>query len=585
MRGNLSFYRGVSLTRGAAYFALFLSFSFVSVLAAPIFETPFDDEALSLQKSELPKLAFEEVYFEASFGPLPALWHIQLVGADLAKQDFPALQTARASVAVFDSGSPQADEDLNEPNEPKRWIELESLFGWKFRKPLRLRDPRDFVRPGKSDHGEHVAGTIGAGQYKFGVSPSVYLYSSNIFDTPKDLLMENLSDHFERFATTGAYNSIVNLSLHLPDRDDFAEYLNHMIVEKNASVVIAAGNSGTAIQEGNLLNSIEQAVVVSAFASSGFSAPFSSYGNPVDIMAPGSDIISQSRMSPLEIEGQKVRPMSGTSMAAPMVTGSLANLRTLLPEVDQRVLQEIIFKTAWDIQAKGWDPISGHGLLNTYKATFIADRLREHFPNQKQELEMALQNDEFWSTAAAHKRAIVEKNKHSRMSLEWEQGLRRQALLGDSIQSLTVLAITYSHLAPSYSNGLLQMISSHENSSVSAELAKSLADVQFRLILQGAIQHPSAREALRQIHQPQLMLEVTRKLVNRNYIEALEDNNRLLDSYFNDPDFVTDVLAEYRHRLAEKKLQALMDEFENIYASCEDSATAPTEPAAPILDL
>ena len=71
-------------------------------------------------------------------------------------------------------------------------------------------------------------------------------------------------------------------------------------------------------------------------------ADFSNYGqNSVDIFAPGQDILNT-------IPGNKYKKLDGTSMAAPMVSGVAALLKSYYPELSMLKIKEIIVKTGKD---------------------------------------------------------------------------------------------------------------------------------------------------------------------------------------------------------------------------------------------
>jgi subtilase-type serine protease len=61
--------------------------------------------------------------------------------------------------------------------------------------------------------------------------------------------------------------------------------------------------------------------------------------------------------------------MTGTSMAAPAVSGALALIMQLWPHLTNAQALNILFNTADDLGAKGIDPIFGHGLLNVDRGT------------------------------------------------------------------------------------------------------------------------------------------------------------------------------------------------------------------------
>ena len=65
--------------------------------------------------------------------------------------------------------------------------------------------------------------------------------------------------------------------------------------------------------------------------------------------------------------------MSGTSMAAPFVTGTVAYLLTFNPTLKPDQIRTIIESTATDMGAAGWDEDTGYGLVNVKAA---ADKVK-----------------------------------------------------------------------------------------------------------------------------------------------------------------------------------------------------------------
>ena len=61
--------------------------------------------------------------------------------------------------------------------------------------------------------------------------------------------------------------------------------------------------------------------------------------------------------------------MSGTSMAAPVVTGSIAFLMGAYPYMPPQEVVSLVFETADDLGDAGVDAVYGHGLINLNNAT------------------------------------------------------------------------------------------------------------------------------------------------------------------------------------------------------------------------
>ena len=80
------------------------------------------------------------------------------------------------------------------------------------------------------------------------------------------------------------------------------------------------------------------------------------------VVAPGSGIYSTA------VTGGNM-PMSGTSQAAPYVTGSLAVLKQAWPQLQPEQLVGLITSTALDLGDEGVDDVYGHGLVDLDAAT------------------------------------------------------------------------------------------------------------------------------------------------------------------------------------------------------------------------
>jgi len=92
----------------------------------------------------------------------------------------------------------------------------------------------------------------------------------------------------------------------------------------------------------------------------------SNYGDYLDVMAPGNNIFSTTTaenglIGPYTIE-------SGTSAAAPFVSGIAALLMSHFPTWNNTQVVDQIEQTATDIGTAGWDKYTGFGLVNAYSA-------------------------------------------------------------------------------------------------------------------------------------------------------------------------------------------------------------------------
>lgn len=216
----------------------------------------------------------------------------------------------------------------------------------------------------RGEHGTHVGGIIGAnhnGVQVAGVAPNVTILSISHSLTITQTLSKELASGIGYARTKGA--SIINNSW----GDQGGMYYDEMhsaILEdaintaittgrngKGMIVVFASGNKNiaTADYPGNCNSDI---LVVGSINSSGNRSYFSSYGNCLDIVAPGSDILST-------LPNNKIGYKSGTSMAAPHVAGIAALLLSVNPNLTGKQVVNIIEKSAHKLPSYTYSAISG----------------------------------------------------------------------------------------------------------------------------------------------------------------------------------------------------------------------------------
>ncbi len=152
--------------------------------------------------------------------------------------------------------------------------------------------------------------------------------------------------------------------------DEFSDALRDVINYAHSQgviVVAAAGNEHSEMLQ--YPAAYDNVVAVAATDSADQKAGFSSYGNWVDIAAPGVDILSlrAGGTSMGTIHDDYTTTASGTSMACPHVAGACAFLLSINPTLGSDDVYEILMKTA--------DPILPgiciSGRLNLFNATAI----------------------------------------------------------------------------------------------------------------------------------------------------------------------------------------------------------------------
>ena len=89
------------------------------------------------------------------------------------------------------------------------------------------------------------------------------------------------------------------------------------------------------------------------------------------LVAPGFSILAPIHTDDLRPDrgNDDLEPATGTSFAAPHVSGAIAVLKSAFPMMTAPQIVSLLLTTATDLGDSGVDPVYGHGLLNLYEAT------------------------------------------------------------------------------------------------------------------------------------------------------------------------------------------------------------------------
>jgi len=132
------------------------------------------------------------------------------------------------------------------------------------------------------------------------------------------------------------------------------------------TIVHAAGNDSADNPDFMDLAWSQLAISVAATRGDDRKAWFSNYGSWVDVSAPGDQILS----TVSEFYSPSYDYFGGTSMAAPMVTGLVALVRSMMPSLSMQEVDSIVINTADNIDAANPTLIGmlGTGRINAYSA-------------------------------------------------------------------------------------------------------------------------------------------------------------------------------------------------------------------------
>ena len=167
-------------------------------------------------------------------------------------------------------------------------------------------------------HGTHVAGTVGGDKY--GVAKKVNIIGVKVLNWKgsgtSTTLIDGLAWVVRDYMAKGKPNSVVNLSLGVGGVSSAADAAVQEVIDSGITVVAAAGNEKQDAC-GVTPARVPDAITVGASDTEDHSASsFTNWGTCLDIWAPGRNIVS--------IEPSHRAVKSGTSMAAPHVTGVIA---------------------------------------------------------------------------------------------------------------------------------------------------------------------------------------------------------------------------------------------------------------------
>ncbi|MBI2580497.1 S8 family peptidase [Candidatus Woesearchaeota archaeon] len=267
------------------------------------------------------------------------LWNLEAIGAYEAQQYGSG---EGVSVAVIDSGVDYGHSQLRQ--------RFGSVKGYDF---VRNNDePLD-----ENGHGTHVAGIIAAADY--GIATSCRLYAVRVLDENGSGAEADAIAGIEWCIKNGV--DAANMSFGGPVASQALEEVCRYAWQHGVLLVAAAGNNGYGP---NYPAAFGEPVIAVAAVDEQLGHPeFSNIWETNDISAPGVNVVST-------YVNESYARLSGTSMAAPHVTGSLALASSIVSADD---LEEIMKETA-DNAGYNEPDVFGAGLV---RADRMARQLAE----------------------------------------------------------------------------------------------------------------------------------------------------------------------------------------------------------------
>ncbi|UKS24777.1 S8 family serine peptidase [Paenibacillus sp. HWE-109] len=214
-------------------------------------------------------------------------------------------------------------------------------------------------------HGTHVAGTIAALDNRIGVigvAPQSEIFAVKVLNQSGTGTYSQVIQGIE-WAIQNRMN-IISISFGGSDKSRALHEAIQAATEQGILVVAAAGNSGKGAETEAYPALYPETISVGAVTKQHLRADYSSTGNEIDLVAPGSEILSTT-------SDQDYGNLSGTSMAAPHVTGSLAALWSAHKNWTGEQVKNKLFETATKL---GGNLEYGHGLVNLARALGVIDK-------------------------------------------------------------------------------------------------------------------------------------------------------------------------------------------------------------------
>lgn len=225
-----------------------------------------------------------------------------------------------------------------------------------------------------SGHGTHVSGIITANgvvpQAK-GVAPDAKIWMAKVCDASGSCYVSDIAAAIE-YVVKGPDDIVNNgdepakimsislggggTSLANCDTDYLASKVN-WAVDNGVTVAVAAGNTAGKVSSPGCAS---KAIAVGAVDISDVRASWSGTGLALDIMAPGVSINSS------VIGGYA--SWSGTSMATPHVSATIALLRQVNSASTDTQIKDALYKTANDLGTPSWDNYYGWGRVDALAA-------------------------------------------------------------------------------------------------------------------------------------------------------------------------------------------------------------------------
>jgi subtilisin family serine protease len=323
-------------------------------------------------------------------------WGLHRIGLAPGREPLWPEKAEPVLVAVIDTGVDHWHPELlgalwyNEREIPGNDIDddgngyVDDIHGWNFAD--RNNDVSDL-----NGHGTVVAGIIAAatgnGRGIAGVNPWARIMPVKVGDWLAHSWNFEIADAIRYAADNGA--KVINVSYGSKKPGPLSRVIQLAVAHarrKGALIVVAAGNEGVDVG-GISAAGLAGVITVAGTDPQDQRAFFSNWGGGVDIAAPAVDILSlRARATdPMKFWRRDYQAgsavvgrdrgyyrLTGTSFAAPFVSGVASLIRSTRPQLTDKQVARMLLHSARDVDTPGWDQFTGYGLLDA-RAALAAD--------------------------------------------------------------------------------------------------------------------------------------------------------------------------------------------------------------------
>jgi hypothetical protein len=227
------------------------------------------------------------------------------------------------------------------------------------------------TRPNPVDdngHGTMTLGLIAAGANNgagvAGAGWNVKAMPVKVLDANGDGYDADIAEGIDWAVAHGA--KVINMSLGGPGDNAVLHDAVRRAYAKGVVIVVAAGNDGTDVLQ--YPAAYPEAVAVAATNAYGALTNFSSYGDWVDVAAPGWNLLTTGSRALTPPEYEPYWYCTGTSCSAPLVSGIAALVKNKWPTFTPAQVAQRLKVLARDAGPRGIDPYFGSGIVDAYAA-------------------------------------------------------------------------------------------------------------------------------------------------------------------------------------------------------------------------